>query len=57
MLSQVATPDKNVVTLEDPVEIQLTGITQVQINERAGLSFNKGLRSVLRQDPDVVLVG
>jgi type IV pilus assembly protein PilB len=57
VLSQVATPDKNVVTLEDPVEIQLIGITQVQINERTGLTFSKGLRSVLRQDPDVVLVG
>ncbi|MDQ1494464.1 MAG: hypothetical protein QOG69_947 [Actinomycetota bacterium] len=57
VLSQVATPDKNVVTLEDPVEIQLPGITQVQTNERAGLTFTKGLRSILRQDPDVVLVG
>jgi len=57
VLSHMATPDKNVVTLEDPVEIQLPGITQVQTNERAGLSFSNGLRSILRQDPDVVLVG
>jgi type IV pilus assembly protein PilB len=57
VLSHMATPDKNVVTLEDPVEIQLPGITQVQTNERAGLTFAKGLRSILRQDPDVVLVG
>jgi type IV pilus assembly protein PilB len=57
VLAQVATPDKNVVTLEDPVEIQLPGITQVQVNDRTGLTFTKGLRSVLRQDPDVVLVG
>jgi type IV pilus assembly protein PilB len=57
VLSHMATPDKNVVTLEDPVEIQLPGITQVQTNERTGLSFSKGLRSILRQDPDVVLVG
>ena len=57
VLSHIATADKNVVTLEDPVEIQLPGITQVQTNERAGLSFSKGLRSILRQDPDVVLVG
>ncbi|MDQ1486473.1 MAG: hypothetical protein QOJ62_2166, partial [Actinomycetota bacterium] len=57
LLSHLATPDKNVVTLEDPVEIQLPGITQVQTNERAGLTFGKGLRSILRQDPDVVLVG
>ena len=57
VLSHVTTPDKNVVTLEDPVEIQLPGITQVQTNERAGLTFSNGLRSILRQDPDVVLVG
>jgi type IV pilus assembly protein PilB len=57
VLSHMATADKNVVTLEDPVEIQLPGITQVQTNDRAGLSFSKGLRSILRQDPDVVLVG
>jgi type IV pilus assembly protein PilB len=57
VLSHVATSDKNVVTLEDPVEIQLPGITQVQTNERVGLTFSRGLRSVLRQDPDVVLVG
>jgi type IV pilus assembly protein PilB len=57
LLAHVADREKNVVTLEDPVEIQLPGITQVQINERAGLTFARGLRSILRQDPDVVLVG
>jgi type IV pilus assembly protein PilB len=57
LLSHIATPEKNVVTLEDPVEIQLPGITQVQIKHRTGLTFARGLRSVLRQDPDVVLVG
>jgi type IV pilus assembly protein PilB len=57
LLAEVATRDKNVITLEDPVEIQLPGITQVQINERAGLTFARGLRSMLRQDPDVILVG
>lgn len=57
VLSHVATSDKNVVTLEDPVEIQLPGITQIQTNDRIGLSFSRGLRSVLRQDPDIVLVG
>jgi type IV pilus assembly protein PilB len=57
VLSHIATSDKNVVTLEDPVEIQLPGITQMQTNDRIGLSFSKGLRSVLRQDPDIVLVG
>jgi type IV pilus assembly protein PilB len=54
---RVATPDRNVVTLEDPVEIQVDGITQVQVHDRSGLTFARGLRSVLRQDPDVVLVG
>jgi type IV pilus assembly protein PilB len=56
-VSQMRTPDRNIVTLEDPVEVQLRGITQVQTNERAGLTFAAGLRSVLRQDPDVILVG
>ena len=56
-INEIITPESNVVTLEDPVEVQLEGITQVQINERAGLTFARGLRSVLRQDPDVVLVG
>jgi type IV pilus assembly protein PilB len=56
-LRMVSTPERNVVTLEDPIEIQLPGLTQVQINERTGLTFARGLRSVLRQDPDVVLVG
>ncbi len=57
LLSHVSNRERNVVTLEDPVEIQLPGITQVQTNDRAGLTFARGLRSVLRQDPDVVLVG
>jgi type IV pilus assembly protein PilB len=56
-ISQIKTVDRNVITLEDPVEMQVTGITQVQVSERTGLTFNRGLRSVLRQDPDVVLVG
>ncbi|MDQ1704901.1 MAG: type pilus assembly protein PilB [Frankiaceae bacterium] len=56
-IHQIKTPDRNIVTLEDPVEMQVTGITQVQVHERAGLTFERGLRSVLRQDPDVVLVG
>jgi Tfp pilus assembly pilus retraction ATPase PilT/ActR/RegA family two-component response regulator len=47
----------NVVTVEDPVEYKLAGIVQVQVNERAGLTFASALRSILRQDPDVVLVG
>ena len=48
---------RNVITLEDPVEIELPGITQVQVDEKAGLTFAQGLRSCLRQDPDVILVG
>jgi type IV pilus assembly protein PilB len=57
LLSHVSNRERNVVTLEDPLEIQLPGITHVQINDRAGLTFPRGLRSILRQDPDVVLVG
>src|SRR5579875_1786422 len=56
-IQQIKTPDRNIVTLEDPVEMQVAGITQVQVNERSGLTFARGLRSILRQDPDVVLVG
>ncbi|MDQ1684217.1 MAG: type pilus assembly protein PilB [Frankiaceae bacterium] len=56
-IHQIKTPDRNIVTLEDPVEMQVQGITQVQIHDRAGMTFARGLRSVLRQDPDVVLVG
>ena len=48
---------RNVITLEDPVEIELQGISQVQVDDRSGLSFAQGLRSCLRQDPDVILVG
>ena len=48
---------RNVITLEDPVEIELPGVTQVQIDERSGLSFARSLRAALRQDPDVILVG
>jgi type IV pilus assembly protein PilB len=51
------TPDKNVITIEDPVEYQLEGMTQVQVNTKAGLTFATGLRSTLRSDPDVILVG
>lgn len=56
-IHQTKTPDRNVVTLEDPVEVEVPGITQVQVHERAGLTFARGLRSILRQDPDIVLVG
>jgi type IV pilus assembly protein PilB len=56
-LASIHTPERNIVTLEDPVEVQLPGITQVQVHERSGLTFGRALRAVLRQDPDVVLVG
>lgn len=56
-LTQVQDPTKNVVTIEDPVEYQFPGINQMPINEVAGISFADGLRGILRQDPDVILVG
>lgn len=56
-LSKVNSPNENIITLEDPVEYRLPGINQVQINPKAGLTFASGLRSVLRQDPNIVLVG
>lgn len=57
MLSRLDVLSKNVVTLEDPVEYRIAGIRQSQINVRSGFTFATGLRSVLRQDPDVVLIG
>lgn len=48
---------KNIVTLEDPVEYEMSGVNQVQVSERTGLTFARGLRSVLRQDPDIIMVG
>ncbi len=48
---------KNIITVEDPVEYKLEGINQVQVNTKAGLTFASGLRSILRQDPDIVMVG
>ncbi|MEP6696870.1 MAG: ATPase, T2SS/T4P/T4SS family [Pseudonocardiales bacterium] len=56
-LQEISDIEHNVVTLEDPVELQLPGISQVQVHEASGLTFARGLRSVLRQDPDIVLVG
>ena len=56
-LNWLKSPVKNIITVEDPVEYQLTGINQVPINARAGVTFASGLRSILRQDPNVVLVG
>ena len=56
-LNQLNTPDRNIITVEDPVEYRLPGINQVQINPKAGLTFASALRSILRSDPDIVLVG
>jgi type IV pilus assembly protein PilB len=56
-VKEVATPDINVVTVEDPVEYRMDGINQVPVNPKRGLTFAGALRSILRQDPDVVLVG
>ena len=56
-LSHIDRSKRNIVTVEDPVEYDLEGIGQVHVNTKAGLSFASGLRSILRQDPDVVLVG
>ena len=56
-LSRIHTPDTNIVTVEDPVEFQISGINQVQVNNKAGLTFANALRSILRQDPNVVMLG
>ena len=56
-LAEVMTSDKSVVTVEDPVEYQIDGVTQVQINAKAGLFFSTALKSILRADPDIVLIG
>jgi general secretion pathway protein E len=56
-LSEINSPDKNIITIEDPVEYNLTGIGQIQVNAKTGVSFARGLRAIVRQDPDVILVG
>ena len=57
MLNELAVPNKSVITIEDPVEKYFEGITQVHINSKAGLTFASGLRSILRLDPDVIMIG
>jgi type II secretory ATPase GspE/PulE/Tfp pilus assembly ATPase PilB-like protein len=57
VLSYLNDSEKNIVTMEDPVEYNLDGVMQSQINEKAGFTFEKGLRSILRQDPDIVMIG
>lgn len=56
-LSKLNSGDKNILTLEDPVEYELEGVTQTQVNPRAGLTFASGLRTMLRQDPDIIMLG
>ena len=56
-LQHIASPDKNIITVEDPVEYNADHVNQIQVNEKVGLTFAAGLRSILRQDPDVVMVG
>ncbi|HZQ80328.1 MAG TPA: ATPase, T2SS/T4P/T4SS family [Acidimicrobiia bacterium] len=56
-LNVINSPDRNVITVEDPVEYRLPGVNQVQVNPKAGLTFASALRSILRSDPDIVLVG
>ncbi|MGG7178832.1 GspE/PulE family protein [Clostridium paraputrificum] len=57
VLSELNTINKNIITVEDPVEFMIEGINQVAVNNKAGLTFASGLRSILRQDPDIVMVG
>jgi type IV pilus assembly protein PilB len=57
VLHKINTVEKNIITIEDPVEYQLSGISQVQVHSKAGLTFSSALRSFLRQDPDIIMVG
>jgi type IV pilus assembly protein PilB len=57
ILHKINTVEKNIITIEDPIEYQLPGVTQVGVNRKAGLTFAMGLRAFLRQDPDVIMVG
>jgi general secretion pathway protein E len=56
-LARINSTDKNIITIEDPVEIQLPGVGQIEVNNKVGLTFAGGLRSILRQDPNVILIG
>ncbi|HLB95032.1 MAG TPA: type II secretion system ATPase GspE [Nitrospiria bacterium] len=56
-LSKINSPDKNIITIEDPIEYQIKGIGQMQVNPKIALTFANGLRSILRQDPDIIMVG
>ncbi|NLL66713.1 MAG: Flp pilus assembly complex ATPase component TadA, partial [Clostridiaceae bacterium] len=56
-LAEINTPDKNIITLEDPIERRMAGLNQIQMNAKAGMTFASGLRSILRSDPDIIMVG
>ena len=56
-LQQIHSPDLNIITVEDPVEYDLEGVGQIPVNVKTGMTFEKGLRAILRQDPDVIMVG
>jgi general secretion pathway protein E len=56
-LNRLNSPEKNIITIEDPIEYQLKGIGQIQVNPKIDLTFANGLRSILRQDPDIIMVG
>jgi general secretion pathway protein E len=56
-LEQVRSPEVNIITIEDPIEYELAGVGQIPVNMKTGMSFARGLRAVLRQDPDVIMVG
>ncbi len=57
IVNQLNTPDRNIITVEDPVEYQVEGVTQIQANPEIGLTFANGLRSLLRQSPDIIMIG
>lgn len=57
ILQEIASPERNILTIEDPVEYELDGVSQMQVNPKIGLTFASGLRSIVRQDPDVILIG
>ena len=56
-LARISSPENKIITLEDPVEYQLSGVNQIQVNAKVGLKFASGLRAIVRQDPDIILVG
>lgn len=56
-LAKINSPENKIITLEEPVEYQLSGVNQIQVNPKIGMTFAKGLRSIVRQDPDIILVG